>query len=673
LNKKRTINPGDVVEIFEQKRLMTAVCVGYKSNRLQLVTETSKLMTLSESRVIHTSRDRLNPAKPRKEVITNLRVISSDRHRVSQSFDLETLWNSMDFKGQSVSLQRLGSFFKTDESLNLSDVEAGFLRAVHNDKIYFKNIDQAVYVYTEQEATENMERLDEQNREQRIVSELVTWINDTFRLTQTHNSSPPEGYDRLIHSLKADATQKPLNQNDKNLMTSVIKQLATRTKMSSFDLLVRLKELDPDENLDFIRYQYPVNFMKETLKDVHALIEHPPALESDRHDLTNLECFTIDNYQTKDYDDALSFHQINNTQCEIGIHIADVSYWVSSGSNLDQEALERGLTLYLPPKTWYMFPEPFSENIASLKEKELKPAMSVLVTINTDGTVQSSRIVSAVINVSKQFTYNYVDTNIDSPPFSNLLAIAETLQKNRLKNGAVIMPRPEINIDASNSEQIVIHRRNRQSPSQLIVSELMILANSIVSEFAAGTDIPFPYRCQDKPDETIPRSDHVFNPYVSYCQRKVMPRAGYSLTPQPHFSLGLQNYTNFTSPIRRYFDVLAQRQLKAVLGLDKPYSFEEMEMLMTELDASAARAFVISNNQHRYWLFRYLEGFQGQTVDAMVLDRFSNGYQVFLMDLCLDAFLPLSFGHKLYSEQVIKVILERVSPRENVLKLRLKE
>lgn len=671
MNTKLQTNPGDVVEIFEQRKLLTAICLGYKNNRLVLLTESSKMMTLSDSRIIHTSRERLNPAESRKELITRLRNISSDRDLAANSLDMENLWKHFDCKGQVISPAQLHSAIASSNHIHPTDYEAGFLRAVHNDKLYFKNSNKSVYINTEEEVAKNKARLEEELIEQQFIDGLVQWINKSLHSTQTPDVLP-EGYDRLIETLKADATQKPIDQKDKNLLTSVMKQLTSNTKMSSFDLLVHLGEFDLDENLDIIRFQYPTAFMKEALFEVEKLQQQSLADFPKRQDLTHLECFTIDNHHTKDFDDALSFRRKNNHYYEIGIHIADVAYWVSSGSYLDQEALERGQTLYLPPKTWHMFPALFSESIASLTKEQNKPALSVLVTLNTDASIHSFEVIPSVINISKQFTYNDVDTNIESDPFADLLQIARLLLKKRMSSGAIIMPRPEINIDATNTEQIVIRRRNRQTHSQLIVAELMILTNSIISGLAAQSDLPFPYRCQEKPAETAPRSDDEFNPYIAWCQRKIMPRADYSLKPKPHFTLGLQSYTNITSPIRRYFDVLAQRQLKAILGIEKPYSHNELESLMTDLEASVARASAISHNQHNYWLLKYLEGFQGQTIDAMVMDRISNGYQVFLMQLCMDAFLPLSFGHKLYPEQVVKVILERVSPRDNSLKLRLK-
>jgi len=252
-----------------------------------------------------------------------------------------------------------------------------------------------------------------------------------------------------------------------------------------------------------------------------------------------------------------------------------------------------------------------------------------------------------------------------------MLAFARQLRRRRIESGAIIMPRPEITVDASDPRRIVIRKRQRQADSQLIISEFMILANRLAAERVAREKLPFPYRTQSAPKDMVPRSDDEFNPYVSYCQRRIMPRAENSLDPRPHYSLGLDAYTNITSPLRRYFDVLAQRQLRAALGVDEPYSRDQLDTLLKELEPGISRAQYVSHHRTRYWLLKYLAAFKGKTVKAIVLDRFPNRYQIWLESLCMDADLPLAFGHTLVPEQRIDVIIEQVHPREDLLKLRL--
>ncbi|MBN1296937.1 RNB domain-containing ribonuclease, partial [bacterium] len=170
----------------------------------------------------------------------------------------------------------------------------------------------------------------------------------------------------------------------------------------------------------------------------------------------------------------------------------------------------------------------------------------------------------------------------------------------------------------------------------------------------------------------VPRSDDVFNPYIAYCQRRSMPRAEITLHAKRHFSLGVSAYTNVTSPLRRYFDLIAQRQLRAILGIDEPYTYQELDRLLADLEPAVSRATAISQARNRYWLLKFLATCQGKTLKAQVLDRFPNRFQIWLEELCMDADIPLAFGRNLLPEQHIDVVVESVLPQEDVLKLRLK-
>jgi exoribonuclease II len=666
-----TIKPGDILEIFEQKRLMSALCLGLKNNRLTIVTETGKLMALSHSRVIHHTPTSIDPTSPRKELVARLRDISTLRDNIAENCNLEKIWGSIDCRGQMVFISKLAGN-DPGTAIDPKDHEAGFLRAIHSDKRFFKSINGSIYVFSETEVQENLARIEAREKEHAIVTHLVKWLDKKIREPRM-TESPPAGYDRLVTALKADVTQITAEPGDKNLLSSVMKQLRPGSQWTHFKLLVLLGEFGPDENLDFIKFRYPPEFSKEAWNEVHSIVKRSFIAGPERTNLEALPCMTIDNQKTLDYDDAISFVELPGHRYEVGIHITDICHWIQPGSFLDEEARERGQTLYLPPKTWHMFPQVFAETIASLRLGVSQPAISIFAVLAENGTVENTRFFRSVIRIAHRLTYDDVDSDIDSEPFKSLLNIVTVLQENRLKNGAVIMPRPEITIDAQNPGKLIIHRRNRQSASQLIVSELMILANNLVAKLAAQSGIAFPYRHQKKAEEPVPKSNFEFDPYISYCQRRVMPRADYSIKPRPHHTLGLDYYTNITSPIRRYFDVLAQRQFLSLLGFDEPYATEELAGLLNDLESSVSRATTISMHQHRYWLLKYLAGCQGDILEAMVLDRVSNGYQIWLKELCLDAFLPLSFAHKLYPEQLISVVIERVVPRENLLKLRLKE
>jgi len=658
----------DVIEFIEQKVLISSVCLKIRKGRAQILTENSRLMTLAPNRFLHVSKGKLDNSLSRKKMIEKLREISRERNAIAEQINLEHLWNNSNAHGQSVSLSDLAKHIVLpDQNIADDDIEAAIIRRIFRTRCFFKISEKSVYVFTQEEITEAELLKEKQNKEKRLITDMADWLD---RCCKNNNVDQPDNADRLINALIADAASLK-EQPDKTLLKKVFGQMKTIPKQSSFQILVKAGYFSPDENLHIIRFNYPKSFSVEATEELHTLDTGNTMSSPKRVDLRDLDCFTIDGPTTTDMDDALSLSRLSDGRFQIGIHITDVSSWIQPGSFLDEEARDRGQTLYLPDKIWHMFPNSFSEQTASLRIGMVLPAVSTLIELSSTFEIEKFTIVCSTITVKEKLTYEQVDERINDPDFTLLLKFAKLLRNKRVARGAVIMPRPEVSIDATNPRKLIFRKRLRQTDSQLIVSELMILANGIAAEKAAESGLPFPYRTQQTPSEPIPRSDNEFNPFISYCQRRIMPRAVNSLDPKSHYSLGLAAYTNVTSPLRRYFDVLAQRQLKAAADYEEPYSRSELDFLIHELETSVSRSLAIIHHRNKYWMLKYLNTLLGKSIDAVILDRFPNRYQVWLENICIDGDLQLAFGKKLLPEQRVKVIIEKVSPREELLKLRL--
>ncbi len=251
--------------------------------------------------------------------------------------------------------------------------------------------------------------------------------------------------------------------------------------------------------------------------------------------------------------------------------------------------------------------------------------------------------------------------------------IAHSLQNERIKNGAILIPRPEITIRVDQAKRITLHVRKKQTPTQFVISELMILTNTLAAGTASEAGIPFPFRCQESPSEDIPVSPDTFDPVIGYRQRRLMNRAYSAVKPNRHFSLGVQEYTNVTSPLRRNFDLIAQRQLKSLMNNDIHYQEDDLQEILYEVETTSVRAHQIRSRRESYWLMKLLSGKIGQTIEAVVLDRFPRRYQVWLKDYHMDADLPIPIGYHLKPGDLIRVVVERVNPQEQALKIRLYE
>lgn len=329
---------------------------------------------------------------------------------------------------------------------------------------------------------------------------------------------------------------------------------------------------------------------------------------ADRRDLRNQTVFTIDGEDAKDLDDAVSI-KCNDGTFTLGVHIADVSHYVKPNDDIDKEAFNRATSVYLPEMVFPMLPRELSNGICSLYEKVDRLTLTCEMTVNSQGKVIGYDVFPSVINSAHRMTYTAVQAIFDGDSavmsqyadiVDDLLAmkrLAEILQNKRNKRG---------NIDFATKEVTFVHDDNGQAVDVVpfehnfahqLIEEFMILANETVAEYAETCCYPFVYRVHDKPDEqklavlvalmrglgiNVKRSQEIHNsvlqdallqaektPYfhlINDVMLRTMQKAKYSDVNTGHFGLASRCYCHFTSPIRRYPDLVVHRILKTAIA-----------------------------------------------------------------------------------------------------------
>lgn len=371
-------------------------------------------------------------------------------------------------------------------------------------------------------------------------------------------------------------------------------------------------------------------FPDEVLEEASLMpIEINPNDKKGRKDLTNEMIFTIDGDDTKDIDDAISL-SFENDLYKLGVHIADVSHYVKEKSPLDKEAFERGCSSYLADTVIPMLPRELSNGICSLNEGVERLAMSVDIYIDINGRVKSSEIYPSVIKSNKKMTYKKVNDIImrnivatDYKPFENKIRLMHKLSKiirnDRYNKGSQDFELDEAKIiQDENGVAVDVIKRCREDGEKLI-EDFMIAANEAIATTIYNMNLPFIYRCHDIPSEEKMESFinllKVFNynvdmkinsskpKNVQRLQEKVkvlcdqenninkykvlsslllrsMKKANYMNTNIGHYGLALENYSHFTSPIRRYSDLWVHRLLKRYL-VDN--NFSDLDNLNNDL------------------------------------------------------------------------------------------
>jgi exoribonuclease-2 len=300
-------------------------------------------------------------------------------------------------------------------------------------------------------------------------------------------------------------------------------------------------------------------------------------------------------------------------------------------------------------------------------------AMSFLITMDSEANVFETRICSSIIRVRRQLTYQDVDKGVhEDSGLKSLFELALKLRQKRLESGAIILPLPEIQVYVNTVGMIQIVRYDKETPSQIMVSEWMIAANAAAADYFVKRSIPALFRNQAecRPETEFAQSEHEL--FRIYRQRRLFSRAELATEAKPHCSLAVAHYTTVTSPIRRYSDLVVQRQLKNALAVGAGfYSEDQMDEIGVRLSATQATVSTIQRKWSRYWILKYMEQEDLQELNALVLDKNSRFAHLLIPDFLLEANAPLSETPKFDQGDMVKLRVEKVLPREDVLKVQI--
>ena len=365
----------------------------------------------------------------------------------------------------------------------------------------------------------------------------------------------------------------------------------------------------------------PYIFPKEVLKEAEKIkIEYD---KKDREDYKKELTFTIDPVDAKDFDDAISFKKENN-EIEVGIHIADVSHFVEKDSIIDKEAIKRATSVYLSDRVVPMLPEKLSNDICSLNPNEDKLVFSVYVSFDNNFNIKRSRISKSLINSNERFSYAEAQHIIENkngviPKESTILkkekrvskelvdsiitlnSIAENLKNKRKNNGSIFFSKEEVRFKVNEKGEPVDFMIKKQKKANFLIEEFMLLANITVAEKIIESKRKGVFRIHDKPDEkkiaeierfvknigyniniiNSKEPNKEINKLLALAEKKpeknvldmmvirAMSKAKYSTQNIGHFGLMFENYTHFTSPIRRYPDLIVHRIINEILKKEK--------------------------------------------------------------------------------------------------------
>ncbi len=619
--------------------LLLGLILKQETDKTEIYLETGEKAKIATSKILYMFK---TSCVADNEKTMKIALKTANENFQKQTVDLSILWECCDLDDEYSFQDLAASYFQ-----DLKDDNVGALWISLSNKQPHFTYRNGYFVKVSKELVEaNLRRalIEEQNRT--VEDNLLSWLQDKDVIFNPE----VEPAKKLLDSLKKYA----LEGEDK--ATPEAKRFANILSLTADDALALLEQkgvLPKDINETLYRLGISWEFSSSLFAESERIRKTPTHLENRRY-LKDFWNIAIDDIETFEVDDAISYYQEDGYHV-IGVHIADVASCIEKDSELDRFAQEHFSNVYFPDQKYFIFPVELVKECLTLDVGVGRPTISGFFYFNDQGDLIKYHFEQTVLELARRGTYEQTSPNESlgqEEEFLQIQKIALQLREKRRLNGAVIAEIPDIKIKISDGD--VTLKLLQPMPGNLVVSELMILFNTEVAKYFMQNKAATLFRLQSAPTASI-ADISPDDPLYPLKIRWSLPSASLSLEPGTHYTLASPAYLQATSPMRRYSDLIIQRQLVALLRNEPlPYNAKDLQRIKLNIERMEK---MIKNAEHlrsQYWIYKYLQKTKGEQYTAFI-SRFLDNDKVlvFLPELMQEfLFKPIALhpeiGQKLY-------------------------
>lgn len=633
-----------------------------------IINEEGKQTSIDTGKIIYRTGITMENTDDINELRKQFRKLRVNLSRGIEDTDIKALWEAVRDVNRELDFSELLELYEGKKKLS-EEEKLQLFWAIDKDRSFFRRNKNGYIPNSRNDVNRAILRKERDRLRQEEEGKAVEWVLSV--LSQGKGKQDAYGFDAdhyigLIKDYVTADHSYPVSRDSKRF----ISETGIRTQEQAIEFLRKIGECGQDDDPVSLKLKVFESYRSGVEKQVDRIL-------SEDYSLDNIELYesspvySIDDKTTRDIDDAIAYMKMDEGH-EVAIHITDVGFFIEKNSDLDKEALIRGESVYLPEKTINMLPPDLVHKKLSLFEGSEKPVLSLIARFDPEYNVTEYRFEKLKVIIDKNLSYLHTEKIFSEDPWAvELKKLAFALRQKRINNNAFLLQLPDLKFDIDDKGMPSMLKNNMDTVPHIVVSELMIMINHLAAKMLKKNAIPCIYRTQvDEVDDEARELDSS-DPLYPVKILKYLNPSRLSLEPARHSSLGLDCYTQISSPIRRYLDIVMQRQIIKYIESEKIcYTAQELQNVIDRVGTGMPDRRYAQKSRKRYWVFKYLKNNESELTGyvSSVSDKKVN---IYFPDILMD--LPVSNpGADLNEGDKVLMQIKNIDPLKKKINLKFK-